>query len=124
MYVQGMNLNDSMVRNIYQMAFMKIRIDKTYMGMWQKHAVSSVLKSPIFLIYPKFGHPNVRSDLNRIGMPRNQLSTQRPVYIIWTSTRNNDICMSIGFNIMLFQFCQLLLPMKTMRMGTWRHSVK
>jgi hypothetical protein len=71
MYVPGMNLNDNMVRNIYQMELMKIRI------MWQMHALSSVLKSQIFSIYPKFGNPNVRSDLNRIVMPRNQLSTQK-----------------------------------------------
>jgi len=92
MYVPGMNLNDNMVRNIYQMELMKIRIDKTYMGMWQMYALSSVLKSPIFSIYPKFGNPNVRSDLNRIVMPRNQLSTQRPVlYILWRRTRHNDM---------------------------------
>lgn len=71
MYVPGMNLNDSMVRNIYQIELAKIKI------MWQMHALSSVLKSQIFSIYPKLGNPNVRSDLNRIVMPRNQLSTQK-----------------------------------------------
>ena len=92
MYVPGMTLTDSMVKNIYQMEAIKIKKDKSYMGIWQIYALSSVLCCPIYSVYPKLGNPNVRLDLNRLIMPRNkEHHNKQPVYILWTSTRNKDM---------------------------------
>ena len=92
MYVPGMTLTDSMVKNIYQMEAIKIKKDKSYMGIWQIYALSSVLCCPIYSVYPKLGNPNVRLDLNRLIMPRNEEHhNKQPVYILWTSTRNKDM---------------------------------
>jgi len=62
------------------------------MGIWQTHALSSVLCCPIYSVYPNLGNPNVRLDLNRLIMPRNEEHhNKQPVYILWTSTRNKDM---------------------------------
>eukprot|EP00745_Piridium_sociabile_P001251 TRINITY_DN1076_c0_g1_i2.p1 TRINITY_DN1076_c0_g1~~TRINITY_DN1076_c0_g1_i2.p1 ORF type:complete len:279 (-),score=36.63 TRINITY_DN1076_c0_g1_i2:635-1471(-) len=42
----------------------------TYMGMWQVHAVSSILKNPLLSIYPQFAGHNVRCHLNTLVVPR------------------------------------------------------
>jgi hypothetical protein len=50
----------------YRKEVMKIRIDKTYIGLWQLHTLASVPDTPIYSIYPKLGNPNVRTDRNRL----------------------------------------------------------
>lgn len=63
------------------------------MGIWQIHAMSSILKVPICSIYPKMGNHNVRLDLNRIFVPREFVpgTDETPVYILWTSNRHRDM---------------------------------
>lgn len=93
MFVPGMVLNDDTIKSIYRMEVHKIRISNSFMGMWQIHALSSVLKVPVFSIYPKKGSPVVRKDLNRLVIPRQGSSNNNgvPVYILWTSTRNDEM---------------------------------
>ncbi|CAG2208384.1 THAP9 [Mytilus edulis] len=90
MYLPGIHLTENIIRSIYQKEIMKIRLDKTYMGIWQIHALSSVLCTPIYSVYPKLGNPNVRQDLNRLILPR-EYKHEQPIYIFWTSTRSADM---------------------------------
>jgi hypothetical protein len=78
------------VKDIYRKEVMKIRIDKTYMGIWQLHTLASVLVTPIYSIYPKLGNPNVRTDLNRLIIPRDNGNHKDAIYLLWTSTRTNE----------------------------------
>lgn len=90
MHVPGMLLDERTIENIFIMETLKIRLDRSYMGIWQIHALSSVLNAPVFSIYPKLGNPNVRLDLNRVVLPRNYVRVEvDPVYIFWTSTRSD-----------------------------------
>jgi hypothetical protein len=79
------------VKDIYRKEVMKIRIDKIYMGIWQLHTLASVLDTPIYSIYPKLGNPNVRTDLNRLIIPRDNGNHKDAIYILWTSIRTNDM---------------------------------
>lgn len=89
MFIVGMLLDENNIRNVYQMEIMKIRLDKSYMVIWQIHALSSVLNVPIFSIYPKLGNPNVRKDMNRLVLPRNNTKEMKPPrYILWTKHTN------------------------------------
>ncbi|CAC5390284.1 unnamed protein product [Mytilus coruscus] len=90
MYLPGIHLTENIIRSIYQKEIMKIRLEKTYMGIWQIHALSSVLCTPIYSVYPKLGNPNVRQDLNRLILPR-EYKHKQPIYIFWTSTRSADM---------------------------------
>ncbi|KAJ8300918.1 hypothetical protein KUTeg_022437 [Tegillarca granosa] len=68
--------------------YLKYDPPKTYMGMWQVLALSSVLKIPVFSIYPNKGNPSVRADLNRMVYPRlNREEDDRVASIMWTTTR-------------------------------------
>lgn len=48
MYVPGMLLDERTIENIFIMETLKIRLDRSYMGIWQIHALSSVLNAPVF----------------------------------------------------------------------------
>ena len=91
MWVPGMILNDAMIKSIYRMELYKIRVNYSYMGMWQIHALSSVLKAPIYSIYPEKGSPAVCRDLNRLVLPRHGSENMSPIYILWTSTRDSEM---------------------------------
>lgn len=89
MYVPEMLFDEGTIENIFIMETLKIRLDRL-MGIWQIHAMSSVLNAPVFSIYPKLGNPNVRLDLNRVVLSRNYVRVGvDPVYIFWTSTRSD-----------------------------------
>ena len=91
MWVPGMLLNDDMIKSIYQMELRKIKVNYSFMGMWQIHALSSVLKVPIYSIYPHKSSPEIRRDLNRLVLPRQSSSNMTPVYIFWTTTRDSEM---------------------------------
>jgi hypothetical protein len=67
---------------------MHVRKPKPFMGIWQMFALSSVMRRPIFSVYPKRGNPVVRKDLHRRIEPREKISN-KPLYIKWTSTRQD-----------------------------------
>ena len=79
------------VRPTYRQEVLDICQLNTYMGMWQVHALASILKQPIMSIYPKLGQGGssfVREDLHRMVHPRvpemlDSHQTQTPT-IIWT----------------------------------------
>lgn len=63
-------LTKDQIAEIYKKEILKITQDKSYMGIWQIFALSSVLNRPIFSVYPNLGNPNVRKDLHRVIIPR------------------------------------------------------
>lgn len=89
-YEAGSVLTDTVIERIFQQELLKITKPKTYMGIWQLFALASVLKMPIFSMYPNKGNPVVRKHLHRIVLPRER---QRDdiAYIMWSSTRNDMI---------------------------------
>ena len=89
-YIPGRRLNKNAIRDIYRNEVMQIRRNREYMGIWQFHALASVLNSPIQSVYPQRGNPVVRKDLHRLIMPCQDNAPQKmSVHIMWTSTRTD-----------------------------------
>ncbi|CAC5358205.1 unnamed protein product [Mytilus coruscus] len=87
-YEHGTVLTDRVIEDIFEQEIMKVRKSKSIVGIWQMFALSSVLKRPIFSVYPKKGNPVVRKDLHMRIESRNEVSSI-PLYIMWTTTRKN-----------------------------------
>lgn len=77
------------VQNIYLQETLGLLDPKSYMGIWQIFALSSVLRMKIFSVYLLLGNPSVRKHLHRIIVPRVE-STTDVGYIMWTSTRSKS----------------------------------
>lgn len=58
------------------------------MRIWQIHALSSILKVPIYSAYPDLCNRNVRNDLHRVVRPILETKSE-PVFILWTSNRDD-----------------------------------
>ena len=69
-FISGVTLNDEVIRIVFEYEMFKIAKPKTYMGIWQTCALSSVLHMPIFSVYPALGNPHVRADLHKYVEPR------------------------------------------------------
>jgi hypothetical protein len=108
----GEKLTKATIRKIYDKEISEVLHSNTYMGLWQLFALSSVLKRSIVCIYPKRGNPNVRRDMHRIILPRQQ-EYSLPVGIMWSSTRDdmstehwipNHFCLLLPANIPRYCF--------------------
>ncbi|WAR10688.1 hypothetical protein MAR_035764 [Mya arenaria] len=62
------------IKSIYRKEILSITKDKSFMSIWQVHALSSVLKTPIQSVYPELGNRNVRKDMHKLNQTcfRNQ----------------------------------------------------
>jgi hypothetical protein len=78
-------LSDDVIAEIYRREMMTVTKEKTYMGIWQMHSLSSVLKMPVLSIYPKHGNPAERAHLNRMVYPRDGRSDLK-AHMLWTTT--------------------------------------
>ena len=78
------------IKLVYEKEVMKITVPQSYMGIWQFFGLSSVLKMPVFSVYPNLGNPFVRSHLNRLIYPMEQ-HTNDIAFIMWTTTRHHDM---------------------------------
>ncbi|XP_041368077.1 uncharacterized protein LOC121382620 [Gigantopelta aegis] len=87
-YIPGIHLTERTIETISEQEVLKSVKPKTYMGIWQMCALSSVLHMPVFSVYPQLGNPQVRKDLHRQIQPRQKL-TDDVAYIMWTSTRTD-----------------------------------
>lgn len=56
-----------------------------YMGIWQIHAVASILNIQIKSIFPTYGGATVRQHLNREITPRGRPDSQDKGVIMWTN---------------------------------------
>ena len=90
-YIPGVRLDQETIRVIFEHEAMKMAKPRTYMGMWQMMALSTVLQVPLHSVYPNLGNPVVRSDLNRKVKPRVSAgsTSEDALGIIWTSTRQD-----------------------------------
>lgn len=69
----------------YKQEVLDICHDSEYTGMWQILQAANVLRQPIYSVYPNYGCPSVRKDMNRqlycINSNYNQKQT---IYVMWT----------------------------------------
>jgi hypothetical protein len=86
-FIPGTNLNRKNVRDLYRKEVLSITENYSFMGIWQIHALASVLNTPIHSIYPNLGNSNVRNDLHRLVLPISRDSIHEPLYIMWPSNR-------------------------------------
>ncbi|CAC5410486.1 unnamed protein product [Mytilus coruscus] len=87
--VPGTHILDSQeIEKLFKAEVMKITRKKTYIGMWQDFALSSVLCRRVYSVYPLQGNTNVRNDLHRLDEPRERKSAH-VAYIMWTTTRTD-----------------------------------
>ncbi len=80
----------SAVQRVYRKEVLACIQSGTYMGIWQLHALSSVMMRPIRMVYPSDRGLNVRSDSHRLILPRN-CEYQQEAMIMWSSTRYDDM---------------------------------
>lgn len=89
----GGPLTETTIESIYTQEVVTISRQYTYMGIWQLFALSNVLNTRLFSVYPNLGNPNVRKDLNRWIHPRQPCGISKtdnqPAFIMWTSTRQD-----------------------------------
>ena len=75
--------------HILQREIVAITKPNTYMGIWQIHAISSILGAPIKSTYPERGPEWIREQLNRHIQPiyyqEEPVPSSDPVGILWTS---------------------------------------
>ncbi|XP_076440671.1 uncharacterized protein LOC143280062 isoform X1 [Babylonia areolata] len=86
-------LTSEAVCSTFRKEVLHILTPGTYMGIWQLHAVASVLQRPIFSIYPSYGGHNVRQYLHRIISPRvSSYSKESDLPgIMWTRTDGKSL---------------------------------
>ena len=86
----GQSLTDDEVCSIYEAEINQILEPCAYKGMWQLFALASVLKRCIFSVYPNKGNPNIRRDLNRLFIPRENTDVLKPpCFIMWSTVRED-----------------------------------
>jgi hypothetical protein len=80
------------VRTIFYQELLTISKGSRDMGIWQLHALATVLGTPIQSVYPQYGGYNVRKHLHRLILPRNPPaeSTIQAV-IMWTRTTGKAV---------------------------------
>ncbi|CAG2232244.1 unnamed protein product [Mytilus edulis] len=87
-YIPNERLSLRKVEMVYKQEVMKITKNRSYMGIWQLFSLSSILCRPLFSVYPMLGNPNVRNDLHRLILPRQNIGLET-AYVMWTSTRTD-----------------------------------
>ncbi|XP_070202883.1 uncharacterized protein [Littorina saxatilis] len=74
---------------IFDMEVLDVRKRSRDMGMWQLHALASVLQRPILSVYPPGRGINIREHLHRMLSPRGVVTNPIPFPILWTHTQGN-----------------------------------
>ncbi|MCG8046239.1 MAG: hypothetical protein N0E48_11390, partial [Candidatus Thiodiazotropha endolucinida] len=87
-FIPGRRLTNESIKSIYRKEVLSITRNMSFMGIWQIHALSSILKIPIYSAYPDLGNSNVRKDLHKVVKPIQETNSD-PVFILWTSNRED-----------------------------------
>lgn len=87
-YIPGEVITKTVTRRIFEAESISVCKKNAYMGIWQLFAVSSVLKRPVYSVYPDIVKSTVKLFLNRIILPR-QDEQFPPVTVMWSSTRTD-----------------------------------
>ncbi|XP_069117201.1 uncharacterized protein [Argopecten irradians] len=93
-YLPGTHITDETLQLVYEHEVLSIRRNGTYMGIWQIHALASLLGCCVHSICPKYGGFNTRRHLHRkiypLGkcqLPDNSL----PPMVMWTNLQGKSI---------------------------------
>ena len=73
------------IANLYHREVMDICRRGEFMGIWQLHALASILGVSLLSIYPKGVNPEIRKHLHRSMSPREKRSGES-VHVMWTAT--------------------------------------
>lgn len=94
--VQG--LTPDAIRDIFQLEVQEWVHGGTFAGMWQVHALSSVLGVALQSVYPQHGGFNVRPHLHRVVFPRQAAAATASAPpqlfvpgVMWTSTHGSAV---------------------------------
>ncbi|XP_050391948.2 uncharacterized protein LOC126810751 [Patella vulgata] len=90
-YIAGVHMTTAVIHTVFRDEIMSIRKSRTYMGIWQLHALSSILGVKIFSVYPQLGNKGVREHLHRLILPQTKCSRTDIIQIMWTSTRTQEL---------------------------------
>ena len=89
-YTPGEHLDHVMIRRCFEKEVLSCLSSGTFMGIWQLHAIASIMEREVYSVYPNDRGLTVRGDLNRRIQPR-LLNCTEPAHILWTSTRNDEM---------------------------------
>ncbi|XP_048243037.1 uncharacterized protein LOC125375972 [Haliotis rufescens] len=87
-FIPGIELTSSTIETIYENEILAITKPGSYMGIWQMFALSTILKTKLYSVYPNKGNKQVRSDLHRQISPRQSEGSDTKL-IMWCSTRKD-----------------------------------
>ena len=87
-YLPGQPLAMPNITAIYNKECNDILKKGAFMGIWQIFALASILKCPLYSVYPNKGNPSVRRDLHRVIMPR-EMSNAKPLFFMWSTCRTD-----------------------------------
>ena len=89
-YTPGERLDAAGIRRCYEKEVLTCLSTGQYMGIWQLHAIASVMGLQVNSVYFNGRGMNVRQHLHRLIWPR-QFFCNDTVKIMWTSTRNDKM---------------------------------
>ncbi|KAK6174428.1 hypothetical protein SNE40_017706 [Patella caerulea] len=86
-YKFGRRISKQVIEETFIKETMSVRKAGSFMGIWQLHALSNILKRSVISVYPKYGGFTVRKHLNRKILPTIEVSSssKEPCYIFWTN---------------------------------------
>ena len=67
------------------------RVDGRDLGIFHVAAAASVMRREVYSVYPIYSGHNVRQDIHRKFLPREQGSCKEPAYIFWTNTTGMEM---------------------------------
>ena len=87
----GATLTDCDIDQLYKKEVADVIRPGAFCGMWQLHAVASILRTRIDSLYPGQGAPE--QDLNRVLIPRESSTGDAATLhrILWTNTTNSNL---------------------------------
>lgn len=93
-------MNVDNFRKIYEKEAFSMIADRKWMGMWQLHQFSNVVKKPIRIVYP-MRNLRTRDEYNRYIYPECYDPTQDELCVMWTSS--NDVTYDIDHFVPLLK---------------------
>lgn len=85
---------EEIIEMIYNNEVLAMRLNHTYMGLWQMWAASNVLGRPLQTVFPDRGSAKFRPNYHRLLVPIDVSNRKKePLHIMWTPVvPNGEIC--------------------------------
>ena len=107
----GQKIGPAECRQIFRKELASILKDTIFCGIWQVSAIASVLNAKVYLVYPEKGSPMIRSEFNRVFLPREELpSTSSTIFIICASHYWHSLVITLVGNSIFFKRSEEVLP--------------